>query len=315
MSDDALDPVLTAALVAGAGVAGYVGARWFSRDPSSATDTATAAPAGATSFASTPIDVRPTPSRPRPRVRPVASPAPARPPAPRHPAAPLSGPVTSPEQVDQPTDQPARSPRDVESEGSAASSSAALPRRLDPIFERHRGDIPVEYLRALAMRESSMNPAERGRAGWGLFQIIEVVRADFNRAHRTSYTRPQLLDADVNTRIATWLLRFIVDGYHRHHPDVPNLRPDWTNPRFAELVTFGWVAGPSETGGVGRVVSYLVGKGARDVDLALVHDQARTAGASKHLSDPAKVRWCRGVVALYLRERARAAGPVTTPVA
>lgn len=289
MPRDAWDPMLTTMLAAGAGFAGYLGARWFGRDPVGPVDSATAPSASPAPFTAPMAALTASAAPPASRRPPSTC---HRPPRPR-PSQP--GPVTSPLEVDASTD--------------------ALPRRLDPIFERHRGDIPIEYLRALAMRESGMTPSTRGRAGWGLFQIIEVVRSDFNRAHRTSYTRPQLLDPDVNTRIATWLLRFIIDSYHRHHPEVPNLRPDWTNPRFVELVTFGWNAGPSETGGVGRVVSYLVGKGARDIDLALVHDHARTVGASKHLSDPAKVRWCRGVVALYLRERARTAGPITIPVA
>jgi soluble lytic murein transglycosylase-like protein len=210
------------------------------------------------------------------------------------------GPVPSPDQVEADS-APVRSPSVPTA--AASPSSSNLPRRFDPIFERHRGDIPIEYLRALAIRESSMNPRVKGAAAWGLLQITEVVRHDYNRAHRTSHTREQLLNPDINVRIATWLLRTIADSYRRHHPDVPNLRPDWSNPRFVELLTFGWNAGASEAGGVGRVVGYLERKGAREIDLDLVHAHARTAGASEHLSNPAKARWSRGVAALYRLER------------
>ena len=189
---------------------------------------------------------------------------------------------------------------------------SGLSRRFDPIFDRHRGTIPIEFMRALATRESGMNPGSKGRAAWGLLQIIEVVRADFNTAHTTSVARDQLLDPEVNVRIASWLLHRIVKSYERH-ADLPNLRTDWSNPRFVELVVFGWNAGWSRTGGVGRVLEWLKAKGARDVDIDLIHENARSAGAVKHLSNAAKVRWCKSVVALYEQERAFAAGPVTTP--
>ena len=45
--------------------------------------------------------------------------------------------------------------------------------------------------------------------------------------------------------------------------------------------------------------------------VAGVPAHARVAGASKHLSNAAKVAWCKSVVALYQRERALAQPPVT----
>ncbi len=196
-----------------------------------------------------------------------------------------------------------------------ATPAGGLSRRFDPVFERYRGALPIEYLRALAMKETGMDPRAKNAAAWGLFQIIEAVRHDFNKAHRTAITRAQLLEPDVNTRIATWLLRVVVDNFRRHHADVPNLRPDWRNPRFVELLTFAWNGGVSESRGVGRVVRYLKEKGARDIDLELVHEHARAAGASAHLSNPAKVRWSRSVAALYQRERGLTSNPTSAPVA
>ena len=281
MSDDAADLLMSGALLAGAGVVGFLGARWLlGAHP-------TAAPVAAVPISTTSVATI-APRLPRPRAS--------------------DGPVTSPDQV-------ATAPASVTSSQVDTSPAGALPRMFDPIFVRHRGDVPIEYLRALAMRESGMDPRASSGPARGLLQITEIVRADFNRTHGTAITRAQLLDPDTNVRIATWLLRFIVDGYRRHHADVANLRPDWNNPRFVELVTFGWNAGPSEAGGVGRVVGYLKRQGAREIDLDLVHEHARAAGASKHLSNPAKARWSRGVVALYQRERAITAGPTTAPVA
>ena len=304
MSDDASDLLTSGALLAGAGVVGYLGARWLSAAPTTAAAIA-AVPSSHATAATAPPSTPPHPAATPPR--PAAPPPPARPPvrpiAPRDPG----GPVTSPDQV---ADEPGTSPAQV---GAATlAPPGKLPRTFDPIFERYRAGLPIEYLRALAMRESGMNPRASSGPARGLLQITEVVRADFNRTHRTAITRAQLLDPEANVRIATWLLRFIVDGYTRHHGDVANMRPDWNNPRFAELVTFGWNAGPSEAGGVGRVVGYLKRKGARVIDLDLVHEHARAAGAHAHLSNPAKARWSRGVAALYERERAQ---PTTAPVA
>ena len=96
-------------------------------------------------------------------------------------------------------------------------------------------------LRALADRESSMNPRSNQGAGWGLLQVIEVVRTDYNQRHGTSYQRTDLLDPVANVTIASDLLRRIIASYARFHPSVRNLQEDWSNPRFVELVTFGWL--------------------------------------------------------------------------
>jgi hypothetical protein len=200
-----------------------------------------------------------------------------------------------------PLDEPVSSPSQVDAPPAAGS----LSRQFDPVFDQYRGAIPIEYLRALAKRESGMKPGERKGPAWGLMQVIEVVRTDFNEAHGTRYTRTDLLDPAVSVAMCCWVLRFIIANYQRNHPNVPNLRADWDNPRFVELLTFGWNAGFSEKAGVGHVVSYLEKLGATDIDIDQVHDHARLAKASRHLSNDAKVRWCKSVVALYQRERGR----------
>jgi hypothetical protein len=118
--------IRTGALLAGLGVAGYYGARWLTAAP----------PAAAATL---------PPSRPTVEPRPSAEPRPkaAISTAPRHLPIIDVGPVTSPDQVEAP-------------------AVVGLPRHFDPIFERHRGSIPIEFFRALAMRESGMNPSARG---------------------------------------------------------------------------------------------------------------------------------------------------------
>ena len=187
-----------------------------------------------------------------------------------------------------------------------AKDSRSISRRFDPIFERHRGSIPLAYLRALAWRESAMNAKEASGPAWGLMQVVEAVRLDYNRANRTSYTRVDLLDPEINVAIATSLLRRIIASYGKNHPLVPNLQEDWSNRPFVELLTFGWNAGYSEAGGVGRVARHLEARGITDITIDLVRECAAAAGASKHLSRSDKVAWCKGVASLYRREWDRA---------
>ena len=242
--------------------------------------------------------------------------------------APIDGPITSPLQVDPslavtaPTrpitspaqltshppqahvDAPATSPAPIpppSSSGRFATSAGV--RRFDPVFERYRGNLPLEYLRALVERESDGRPEARTSSAIGLMQIVPVVLTDYNKRHGTAYQGAQLVDPATNVAIGCELLRLIIGSYRKNHPRIPNLQADWSNPRFVELLTFGWNAGFSEAGGLGRVARYLEQLGAIDITIDQVSAHAKLAGASKYLSNPAKVAWCKSVVALYQRER------------
>lgn len=189
---------------------------------------------------------------------------------------------------------------------SSVPVGRGVSRAFDATFREYGGGLPVAYLRALAKRESNLNPREQKDPAWGLLQVIEVVRRDFNDRHRTRYAREDLLDPRINVTIASDLLRRIIASYARNHPSVPNLRADWNNPRFVELLTFGWNAGYSERGGVGLVAHYLERQGRhQDITIDTIHATARAAGASRHLSDAKKVAWCKGVARLYFAEKAR----------
>ena len=142
----------------------------------------------------------------------------------------------------------------------------------------------------------------------GLMQIVPVVLADYNKRHGTIYQSEHLVEPSTNVAIGCELLRLIIGSYRQNHPRVPNLQPDWSNPRFVELLTLGWNAG--FLGGRRRRTRRAPPPGSssaaarNDITLDLVTAYAELAGASKHLSNPAKVAWCKSVVALYQRERA-----------
>ncbi|MBA3458425.1 MAG: transglycosylase SLT domain-containing protein [Deltaproteobacteria bacterium] len=122
-----------------------------------------------------------------------------------------------------------------------ASAPRLAPRTFDQVFAAYGHGIPVPYLRALALRESNLNPQLSSGPAWGLLQVIEVVRQDYNQRTGATFTRKDLLDPAVNVTIASSALALIVKSYAQNHPRVPNLQANWTNPRFIELLTFGWL--------------------------------------------------------------------------
>jgi hypothetical protein len=260
--------------------------------------------------ATTPVIIAPI----EPPTGPITSPsqvevAPTGPAPPPSQVAPTAGPITSPSQSDGVSPPPPKPGVAVVGGGKSAISSRV--RRFDAVFERYRGIIPLAYLRALVDRESNGRPDVRAGSAVGLMQIVPVVLADYNKRHGTAYQSAQLVDPATNVAIGCELLRIIANSYRKNHPHVPNLQTDWNNPRFVELLTFGWNAGFSEAGGVGRVARYLERLGTVDITLDQITAHARVAGASKHLSNSAKVAWCKSVVALYMRERALAETPLT----
>ena len=226
----------------------------------------------------------------------------------------IDGPITKPSQLEiglpattssSPIEtRPASTSRPSMTAPMLQYATSARVRRFDPVFQRYRGTIPIEYLRALVERESNGLPNVRGGSAIGLMQIVPVVLDDYNKRHGTTYRTEHLTDPATNVAIGCELLRIIIESYRKNHPRVRTLQADWNNPQFVELLTFGWNAGFSEAGGLGRIARYLEGLGAVDITIDQVAAHAKPAGASKHLSNPAKVAWCKSVVALYLRERA-----------
>lgn len=185
---------------------------------------------------------------------------------------------------------------------SASFATSARVRRFDSVFERYRGSLPIEYVRALVERESNGQPSVRAGSSIGLMQIVPVVLDDYNKRHGSVYLSEHLTEPATNVAIGCELLRLIIESYRKNHPKLRTLQEDWNNPRFVALLTLGWNAGFSEAGGVGRVARYLEGLGAFETDIDQVSAYANVAGASSHLSNPAKIAWCKSVVALYQRE-------------
>ena len=155
-------------------------------------------------------------------------------------------------------------------------------------------------MRALSKRESNQNPNDQSGPAWGLMQVVEVVRNSWNkRRPGEAISRQQLLDPVTNVRVASDLLNRIVAGYQKHPSK--NLKEDWSNPEFVNLVTAGWNSGYSESGGVGKVATFLEAN-----QIPVTHENvfryASQAGATKHLQNAGKQSWQQTVTQLYLEQ-------------
>jgi hypothetical protein len=190
-----------------------------------------------------------------------------------------------------------------------ASSLARLPRlelaprTYDDVFASRGRGLPVAYLRALALHESDMRPRLADGPAWGLMQVLEVVREDFNHRERANFTRKDLLDPSVSVTIAASAIALIIKSYAANHPSTPSMQANWRDPQFVALVTYGWNAGWSERGGVGRVVSFLEQRGL-DVNINAVFDAAKASGASPHLANKMKLEFAKKVTRQYFVELA-----------
>lgn len=182
---------------------------------------------------------------------------------------------------------------------------AELSRKFDPVFRKYRGRLPVAFMRALAERESGMDPSDAVAPAYGLMQVVPSVRESWNERKGESWTQDDLLDPDLNVRIAADLLNRIVVAYGKH-PD-PNMQEDWSNPEFVNLLVAGWNSGYSEAAGVGRVARYLESRG-----IPVTHDAvfryAAAAGGTRHLQNDRKRLWQKSVTRLYFLQPDRPAG-------
>jgi soluble lytic murein transglycosylase-like protein len=174
-----------------------------------------------------------------------------------------------------------------------------LSNKWDPLFSKYADQLPIAFMRALSQRESRMNPNESDWPAYGLMQVVPTVRKSYNKRHGTSFVHDDLLDPDLNVKMAASLLNRIIIAYNKH-PD-PNMKKNWANPEFVKLLVAGWNSGYSEAGGVGRVAKYLEARGT-PVTHDSVFANAGAAGATRHLQNPKKRSWQRSVVDLYYQQ-------------
>jgi hypothetical protein len=137
-------------------------------------------------------------------------------------------------------------------------------------------------------------------------QIIPSVLNDFNDRHpsRRAYTTDDLFRPEVSVEICAWVLRhYVIATYAEHHPEIPNLQEDWSNPEFIGLLTLGWNCGWSSQGGVSDVVARIKKIGVHNITIYSVQKMAPHTPKAKKLQTALPYKWTQDVVDRYVRSR------------
>lgn len=179
----------------------------------------------------------------------------------------------------------------------------------DDMIEKHRGEVPLAFMRALAYNESGLNPSDINPESnaTGLFQITSTALKGYNRAHNTNFTMADIRASakggiERNIEVAGWLLNFIIGDWKKHYA----LQPDWTNERFAALLASGYNAGYSNEAGIGYIVSHMesdnIPKEKITVD-AVFQLAPILPRASKNFADRKRLLWAKKVANTFLKSR------------
>ena len=183
-------------------------------------------------------------------------------------------------------------------EAESAEEPMAIISQYDEVFAKYADDIPIPFIRTLSYPGNPSLVSSDGQSV-GLFQVTPGVREAYNKSHGKSYTREDLLNPEVNSEIAIWLMHMIVNAYLAKHPDT--LRAGWDDPRYAGLVIMGYHATYGESSGVGYVVGKMEAQGisADRINIETVSQAAKALGASALLYQPNRMAFIRATLKRY----------------
>jgi len=174
----------------------------------------------------------------------------------------------------------------------------------------------VGFLINLATRESGLDASAQSKTGAvGLFQIVDSARKDYNKAHGTSYTDPDIMDPEKNAKIGVWLLNTIMGSWEGKYPWLASRTPE----DYAQFLLWGWNSGWSSAAGAGKILEWMGSTGRQTMRAAEAREALVSgkypplAGVSKYLRDPAKFRWSQGTVAEWLRQSGKTPAPDPVP--
>ena len=168
----------------------------------------------------------------------------------------------------------------------------------DSPFARYAGVVPENYLRVLSFKESGFRPevVHPKSHATGLFQITSTALNTFNQRNNSKVTLPQLVDPELNTRVASQHLAGVINVYKRYR----SLQPDWTSRRWLELLTLGWNAGHTA---IASIVERMESAGFPNerINIDTVRQAAEAVGgSSKYVADPGRVSWSKSVASMFL---------------
>lgn len=210
-------------------------------------------------------------------------------------------------------------------------SKSGFATSMDAIFREYGDELPVSFLRTLAMYESTLRPDPRSKRRkaydamtskelaiakkidkkarrtkyWGLFQIGSGVLKDYNKAHTDNLTKLDLTNSVNATKVAAWQLNRIIRAYHGG-PHA-NLDENWLNEDWVRMLVAGWNMGWSRRSGLQHVANWLKKKGGF-VEHRHICTKWKAAGARPYPPGrvTAKCKHHRKVAASFVKERRRA---------
>lgn len=165
-------------------------------------------------------------------------------------------------------------------------------------FARYAGVVPENFLRILAFKESGFRPevVHPKSHATGLFQITSTALNTFNQRNQTNVALAQLVDPDLNTRVASQHLAGVINVYKKYR----SLQPDWTSRRWLELLTLGWNAGHNAIANIAKRME-AAGLPNERINIDTVRQAAEAVGgSSKYVADPARVSWSKSVASMFL---------------
>lgn len=183
-----------------------------------------------------------------------------------------------------------------------ATKSVIPSRDFDNIFEKYRGDIPISYLRALAMLSSGMNPKKSFKNSGGLFMISKPALDVYDLKHPKQVPIngrkvTDLADPGLSTRIAVWILTNIKQYYARNFPKC--LSVDWNNLAFVGLLTYGYKVGYTKSKGIGEAMAVIEGQKGKKCTVDNVANMAKMLKMDESKYSPSVVNFAKNVANLY----------------
>lgn len=152
--------------------------------------------------------------------------------------------------------------------------------------------VPAHYLEALSKGESNWTSDAVTGSYAGLLQVGYEVLDGYNKANGTTWEPKSRFNPRLNTLFCAWQLRTIADLYARS--GIPELREDWKSMEWQAMLTAGWNSGYSKKAGVLKVAKWLHDN-KMPVSHARIFSSSAAAGGTRHLRNPTKRRWQRGV--------------------
>ncbi|MFH1010990.1 MAG: M23 family metallopeptidase [bacterium] len=193
-------------------------------------------------------------------------------------------------------------------QAAAFQKEASMPaeRSFDEIFKKYLGEIPLAFARAITW---PWNPSSDVAGSVGLFQITDTVRESFNKFTGSTFSKGDLKDPNINSRIGLWLLCSIVQDLSTKHP--VTMKMNWADLRYAGLIAQAYHTGQASVSGlIGKLEAQKIPADRITVDTVKQAATVSGSAANTFTADPKRLEYVRGIVSRYA---AQADFPGTKP--